>query len=62
MASTEQSVPEICDRYVDDYVAVDPVAATMLGVAGYDDQLTDYSPAGHDARADLARRALAAVT
>jgi len=61
MASTEQSVSEICDRYVDDYVAVDPVAATMLGVAGYDDQLTDYSPAGHAARADLARTALAAI-
>ncbi|WP_033293415.1 DUF885 domain-containing protein [Amycolatopsis jejuensis] len=58
MASTE----EICNRYVDDYVALDPVAATMLGVAGYDDRLTDYSPAGHDARAELARRALAAVT
>ncbi|GAA3529468.1 DUF885 domain-containing protein [Amycolatopsis ultiminotia] len=61
MASTEQSVQGICDRYVDDYVAVDPVAATMLGVPGYDDRLTDYSPDGHAARAELARRALAAV-
>ncbi|MBB4685026.1 DUF885 domain-containing protein [Amycolatopsis jiangsuensis] len=62
MASSEQSVPGICDRYVDDYAAVDPVAATMLGVAGYDDRLTDYSPEGHAERAELGRRALAAVT
>ncbi|MFF0146330.1 uncharacterized protein (DUF885 family) [Amycolatopsis sulphurea] len=62
MASTEQSVPGICDRYVDDYAAVDPVAATMLGVTGYDDRLTDYSPEGHAARAELGRRALAAIT
>ncbi|WP_199730391.1 DUF885 domain-containing protein [Amycolatopsis panacis] len=62
MASTEQSVPGICDRYVDDYAAVDPVAATMLGVTGYDDRLTDYSPEGHAARAELGRRTLAAIT
>ncbi|WIX78509.1 DUF885 domain-containing protein [Amycolatopsis carbonis] len=62
MASTEQSVHGISDRYVDDYAAVDPVAATMLGVAGYDDQLTDYSPAGHAARAALAAKALADVS
>lgn len=61
MASTEEGVREICDRYVDDYAAVDPVAATMLGVDGYDDQLTDYSPAGHAARAELAARALADI-
>ncbi|HWD06379.1 MAG TPA: DUF885 domain-containing protein [Amycolatopsis sp.] len=59
MATTEQSVHGISDRYVDDYAAVDPVAATMLGVAGYDDQLTDYSPTGHATRAALATRALA---
>lgn len=51
-------VHQICDTYVDDYAAADPVAATQLGVSGHDDQLTDYSPEGHAARAALARRAL----
>ncbi|GAA2754888.1 DUF885 domain-containing protein [Actinopolymorpha rutila] len=49
---------EIADRYVDDYAAADPVGATFAGIAGYDDQLTDYSPDGFDRRADLARAAV----
>ncbi|WP_116042153.1 DUF885 domain-containing protein [Amycolatopsis palatopharyngis] len=60
MASTE-GVHDICDRFVDDYAAADPVAATSIGVAGYDDQLTDYSPEGYAARAALAKRALRAI-
>ncbi|NIJ11192.1 uncharacterized protein (DUF885 family) [Saccharomonospora amisosensis] len=51
-------VHQICDAYVDDFAAAHPVAATTIGVSGYDDQLTDYSPEGHAARATLARRAL----
>ena len=49
---------EIADGYVDDYAAADPVGATFAGIAGYDDQLTDYSPEGFDRRADLARAAV----
>ncbi|MET9018810.1 DUF885 domain-containing protein [Actinopolymorpha sp. NPDC004070] len=49
---------EIADRYVDDYAAADPVGATFAGIAGYDDQLTDYSPDGFTRRADLARAAV----
>jgi uncharacterized protein (DUF885 family) len=59
MSSTQRSVRGICDRYVDDYAALDPVAATELGIVGHESELTDYSPAGHAARAELARRALA---
>ena len=55
------SVHEICDRFVDDFAASHPVAATEIGIPGYDDELTDYSPEGHAARAALARRALEAV-
>ncbi|EHR51994.1 hypothetical protein SacmaDRAFT_3783 [Saccharomonospora marina XMU15] len=51
-------VHQICDAYVDDFAAAHPVAATTIGVSGYDDQLTDYSPEGHAARAALARRSL----
>ncbi|WP_410654464.1 DUF885 domain-containing protein [Amycolatopsis sp. lyj-112] len=61
MASTAQSVHQICDRYVDEYAAADPVTATTYGISGYDDQLTDYSPAGYAARATIASRALADI-
>ncbi|MEU6644170.1 DUF885 domain-containing protein [Saccharomonospora sp. NPDC046836] len=51
-------VHEICDAFVDDFAAADPVAATMFGVSSHDDQLTDYSPEGYAARAAVSRRAL----
>ena len=46
----------IADRYVDAIAALDPISATGAGIAGHDDRLTDYSPAGAAARAQLARR------
>jgi uncharacterized protein (DUF885 family) len=55
------SVHQICDQYVEEYAALHPVDATAMGVPGYDDQLTDYSPQGHQARGDLARKAEARV-
>lgn len=51
-------VHQICDTYVEDFAAAHPVAATGYGISAHDDQLTDYSPEGHAARAALARRAL----
>ena len=41
---------------------LDPISATYLGLPGYDDVLTDLSPDGYAARADLTRRALADAT
>ncbi|MGH3469618.1 MAG: DUF885 family protein, partial [Thermocrispum sp.] len=61
MSSRPEGIHEICNGYVDDYAAAHPVEATELGVPGHDDKLTDYSPDGLAARAELARRALAAV-
>jgi len=62
MASTaSEGVHETCDRYVDDYVAADPVAATVHGIVGHDHRLTDYSADGFAERAGLAARAHAAV-
>jgi uncharacterized protein (DUF885 family) len=52
---------EIADRYVDEWAALEPIGATYVGVAGFDDKLTDYSPEGFAARADLDRRTLAEV-
>lgn len=62
MPATPDGVNEISDRYVDDYARLHPVAATFLGVAGHDDEMTDYSPEGYQARIDLATAALRAVT
>jgi uncharacterized protein (DUF885 family) len=61
MASTRSGVHEISDQFVADAAELEPIVATHLGIAGYDDELTDYSPEGHDARAELAERALRAV-
>ncbi len=56
------SVHDISNKFVSDYVALDPITATNLGFAGSDDKLTDFSPEGHAARAELAVRALADIT
>ena len=55
-------VDAAAERFVDDYAALDPISATYLGLPGYDDVLTDLSPDGYAARADLTRRALAEAT
>src|SRR5687768_16688256 len=56
------SVHDISNKYVSDYVALDPIIATYLGFEGSDDQLTDFSPEGHAARDELAARALSDIT
>ena len=61
MADTPSGVNEISDRFVSDYVALHPVIATYVGVAGHDHRMSDYSPDGYEAFAELNRAALAAV-
>ncbi|MET1071540.1 MAG: DUF885 domain-containing protein [Umezawaea sp.] len=61
MASSSSGVHDISNRFVIDYVALDPLAATQLGLPGGEDQLTDYSPEGHAARHELEVRAIAEV-
>jgi uncharacterized protein (DUF885 family) len=53
------AVFEVCERYVTTVAALDPVWATMHGVAGAPGVSTDYGPEGIRARADLARATLA---
>lgn len=48
----------MAERYLETFAALDPCAATEFGIAGHDDQITDYSPEGVAARADAARAAL----
>src|SRR6266700_2558956 len=53
------AVAELADRYVEEMAALDPCAATMMGVAGHDAELTDYGPDGVASRAVLISRTLA---
>ena len=50
------TIDTISDDYVERLAALDPVSATMDGVGGHEHELTDYSPAGAERRAQLARR------
>jgi uncharacterized protein (DUF885 family) len=50
---------QIADAYVDAVTELDPITGTYLGVRSVQDRLPDFSPAGLDAVADLARRTLA---
>ncbi|MBV2151986.1 DUF885 domain-containing protein [Kitasatospora sp. SUK 42] len=49
----------IADDYVRDLAELDPLTAVYLGLNAEDDRLPDFSPAGAEAIADLARRTLA---
>jgi len=56
------SVDAVAEDYLATYAALDPCAATEMGLVGndgeYDTDITDYSPDGVAARADAARSAL----
>jgi uncharacterized protein (DUF885 family) len=52
-------VDEISDHYVERIAAQHPIAATLSGVTGHDDQMTDFSPDGIAERAETARHTLA---
>jgi uncharacterized protein (DUF885 family) len=54
-------IDDIANNYVADWAPLDPIGATQSGIDGYDDQLTDLSPAGYAALADLDRTTLAAL-
>ena len=53
------AVDAIADAYTQRLAELDPLDATTLGSPGHDHEMTDFSPAGHDERADLDRRTLA---
>ena len=52
-------VDDIADGYVEDYIALDPLTATYLGMAGHDSELPDLSLDGYSARVGLLSAALA---
>ncbi|GIW12790.1 MAG: hypothetical protein KatS3mg062_0229 [Tepidiforma sp.] len=47
---------EIAHLFIEELAASDPVAATMMGVQGHDDRLTDHSPEGYARLRALRRR------
>ncbi|TVL89675.1 DUF885 domain-containing protein [Streptomyces sp. SAJ15] len=49
---------QVADAYVDALVELDPITGTYLGVPESSRRLPDYSPAGQEALADLARATL----
>lgn len=53
------AIDQIADDYFDAQVALSPMEATYLGVAGHDDELDDLSAVGLKAASDLRRGALA---
>lgn len=57
---TRQQTPvdAIADAYVTTVAGLNPLAATAMGLAGYDHLMTDFSPAGWQAQADAARAVL----
>ncbi|MFJ8741536.1 DUF885 domain-containing protein [Embleya sp. NPDC127516] len=62
MSDNSPSLPrQVADAYVDELIALDPVTGTYLGVPASSAKLPDLSPAGQEARADLARATLAGL-
>jgi uncharacterized protein (DUF885 family) len=56
---TPTDVDAVADAYLDDAVALNPIEATNIGVAGHDARLPDYTPDWHAQRSQLRRQTLA---
>ena len=52
------TVSEISSRYIDEVAALDPVRGERWGVASDPTRLSDYSPAGQEALAELLARTI----
>ncbi|MFF7578546.1 DUF885 domain-containing protein [Streptomyces sp. NPDC008061] len=57
--TTHSALPrQVADDYVDAFIELDPIAGTYLGVEESSSRLPDFSPAGQEALAELARATL----
>ena len=61
MTRNQTDVDRLADSHLDESAALNPLAATYWGIAGYDDQLPDLSPDGLEQASQLRRRTLAAL-
>ncbi|HKP43598.1 DUF885 domain-containing protein [Mycobacterium sp.] len=58
MGRPPTAIDAVAERYLDVFAALDPCAATEMGILGHDDEITDYSPDGVAARVEAARTTL----
>src|SRR6266496_2803575 len=58
---TPTAVDHLVDAYLDDYVALDPITATALGISGHETELPDLSPDGLAAVSALRQHTLRAL-
>ncbi|MBO3745560.1 DUF885 domain-containing protein [Streptosporangiaceae bacterium NEAU-GS5] len=58
---TNSPIFQLCDDYINRWAVLDPVAATAEGITGAYAPATDFSPDGHESRADLIRETLHAL-
>jgi uncharacterized protein (DUF885 family) len=58
MANDTAGVHEASNRFVDEYATLDPITATFAGLSADESAMTDYSPDGYRARAELSKRAV----
>ena len=52
------AIDKIVDDYLTEYVALDPILATQLGLPGHETRLPDFSPDGHAEVSALRQRTL----
>jgi uncharacterized protein (DUF885 family) len=57
-ARERTDVDALAERHLDAQLQLDPLTATLIGAAGFDDRMPDLSPAGLQARDELNRRTL----
>lgn len=58
---TASAIDEIAEHYLNSMAGLDPFGATFMGIKGFDHLVTDFSPAGIDARAQLTKSTLEAL-
>ena len=56
---TPTAIDAIADAYLQTYARLNPLAATAMGLPGFDHLMTDFSPAGYEAVAAADRAVLA---
>ncbi|QHT54922.1 DUF885 domain-containing protein [Cellulomonas sp. H30R-01] len=54
-------IDAVAEAHITAAAALHPLAATAIGLPGHEHEMTDFSPAGHDARADQTRSTLTAL-
>ena len=59
--SEPSAIYAIASDYVERLAELHPNAATSMGIPGHEERLTDFSPAGHEARVALDRETLGAL-